>query len=73
MFYKIIFLRSRTGYTFTAASLSSVSANRKTFYKSAVSERRLLEDELKRQASTTVDIPLIIGGKEIRTGKTGKV
>ncbi|MDR1592017.1 MAG: L-glutamate gamma-semialdehyde dehydrogenase [Prevotellaceae bacterium] len=36
-------------------------------------ERRLLEAELKRQANTQVEIPLIIGGKEIRTGKTGHV
>lgn len=36
-------------------------------------ERRALEKELEKQASRTIDIPLIIGGKEIRTGKTGKV
>ena len=36
-------------------------------------ERKLLEDELKNQRSKVVDIPLIIGGKEIRTGKTGKI
>ena len=33
-------------------------------------ERELLEKELKRQESQVLDIPLIIGGKEIRTGKT---
>lgn len=33
-------------------------------------ERKTLEAELKKQESQTLDIPLIIGGKEIRTGKT---
>ena len=32
-----------------------------------------LEAELKRQSSTVVDIPIIIGGKEIRTGDVGEV
>jgi 1-pyrroline-5-carboxylate dehydrogenase len=36
-------------------------------------ERKLLEEELKRQRNSSVDIPLIIGGREIRTGKTGIV
>lgn len=36
-------------------------------------ERKLLEEEIIRQRSKVVDIPLIIGGKEIRTGKTGKI
>lgn len=36
-------------------------------------ERNLLEKELERQSNTIVDIPLIIGGKEIRTGNTDKV
>jgi 1-pyrroline-5-carboxylate dehydrogenase len=36
-------------------------------------ERKLLEEELKSQRTKVVDIPLIIGGNEIRTGKTGKV
>jgi 1-pyrroline-5-carboxylate dehydrogenase len=36
-------------------------------------ERVALETELKRQSEALIDIPLIIGGKEIRTGKTGKV
>lgn len=36
-------------------------------------ERIALDAELKRQASIEVEIPLIIGGKEIRTGDTGKV
>jgi 1-pyrroline-5-carboxylate dehydrogenase len=36
-------------------------------------ERTLLEEEINVQINKAVDIPLIIGGKEIRTGKTGKV
>lgn len=36
-------------------------------------ERILLEEELKSQSKKVIDIPLIIGGKEIRTGKTGKL
>jgi len=36
-------------------------------------ERQLLEEELKSQKNQIIDIPLIIGGREIRTGKTGKV
>ena len=35
-------------------------------------ERVALEAELKRQSGIQLDIPLIIGGKEIRTGNTGK-
>ncbi len=42
-------------------------------YRPGSEERRLLEDELSSQKNKVVDIPLIIGGKEIRTGKTGKV
>lgn len=42
-------------------------------YKPGSPERKLLEEELKFQKNQVVDIPLIIGGKEIRTGKTGKV
>ena len=33
-------------------------------------ERALLRAELERQASQVLDIPLIIGGKEVRTGRT---
>ena len=36
-------------------------------------ERIALEAELERQSKTVVDIPIIIGGKEIRTGDTGEV
>lgn len=36
-------------------------------------ERIALENELQRQRNTVVDIPLIIGGKEVRTGDIGKV
>ena len=42
-------------------------------YKPGSPERLLLKEELKIQSNTVIDIPLIIGGKEIRTGKTGKV
>lgn len=36
-------------------------------------ERELLVQELEQQDKTLVDIPLIINGKEIRTGKTGSI
>lgn len=36
-------------------------------------ERALLKEELDRQYNQQLDIPLIIGGKEIRTGKLQKV
>ena len=36
-------------------------------------ERVALEAELERQSNIVVDIPIIIGGKEIRTGNTGTV
>lgn len=36
-------------------------------------ERIALDAELKRQSSEVIDIPLIIGGKEIRTGNIGTV
>jgi 1-pyrroline-5-carboxylate dehydrogenase len=36
-------------------------------------ERAALEAELERQASAVVEIPLLIGGKEVRTGRLGKV
>jgi len=42
-------------------------------YKPGSEERILLEEELKVQKNQVIDIPLIIGGKEVRTGKTGKV
>jgi 1-pyrroline-5-carboxylate dehydrogenase len=42
-------------------------------YAPGSEERRLLEAELDRQFNTQIEIPLIIGGKEIRTGKLGKV
>jgi 1-pyrroline-5-carboxylate dehydrogenase len=42
-------------------------------YLPGSSERLLLEKELGEQFTNTIDIPLIIGGKEIRTRKTGKV
>lgn len=42
-------------------------------YEPGSRERELLINELKDQYGKVIDIPLIIGGKEIRTGKTGKV
>ena len=42
-------------------------------YAPGTPERLKLIEEIERQYSTTVEIPLIIGGKEIRTGNTGKV
>ncbi len=42
-------------------------------YSPGSPERKLLEEELTFQSNTVIDIPLIIGGKEIRTGKTGKI
>jgi len=42
-------------------------------YKPESIERQLLEEELADQGSKVVDIPLVIGGKEIRTGITGNI
>lgn len=42
-------------------------------YKKGSSERVLLEMELNRQLNEKIEIPLLIGGKEIRTAQTGKV
>lgn len=42
-------------------------------YKKNSRERINLEKELQRQLQNPVEIPLIIGGKEIRTAQTGKV
>ncbi len=42
-------------------------------YKKGSPERKTLEAELKRQSNIQVEIPLIIGGKEVRTGNTGNV
>ena len=51
-----------------------VSANEPVkAYLEGSPERVALDAELKRQYNTVVDIPIIIGGKEIRTGNTGKV
>lgn len=36
-------------------------------------ERRLLMNELERQSNTEIEIPLIIGGREVRTGQIKKV
>ena len=42
-------------------------------YLAGSPERVALEKELERQSNLVVDIPIIIGGKEIRTGDTGQV
>ncbi len=42
-------------------------------YAPGSEERKLLNAELERQSAQVLDIPLIIGGKEIRTGKTGNI
>jgi 1-pyrroline-5-carboxylate dehydrogenase len=42
-------------------------------YKPGSPERKLLEEELIAQSNKVIDIPLIIGGNEIRTGITGKI
>ena len=42
-------------------------------YKPGSDERSLLEEELLVQKNSIIDIPLIIGGKEIRTGNTGNI
>jgi 1-pyrroline-5-carboxylate dehydrogenase len=36
-------------------------------------ERILLEKELEEQSGKVIDMPMIIGGKEIRSGKTGRI
>ncbi|MCP4547348.1 MAG: L-glutamate gamma-semialdehyde dehydrogenase [bacterium] len=42
-------------------------------YMAGSEERLALERELNRQYETPIDIPLIIGGREIRTGNTAQV
>ena len=42
-------------------------------YAPGCKERKLLNGELDRLSAEVQDIPLIIGGKEVRTGKMGKV
>jgi 1-pyrroline-5-carboxylate dehydrogenase len=41
-------------------------------YAPGTPERAALQDELKRQRQQEVEIPLIIGGEEVRTGETGE-
>lgn len=42
-------------------------------YKQGSRERELLEAELNDQINKVIEIPLIIGGKEVRTGRTRPV
>ncbi|MCD4848458.1 MAG: L-glutamate gamma-semialdehyde dehydrogenase [Candidatus Aegiribacteria sp.] len=49
-------------------------ANERVYsYAKGSSERAEIAKELDRQASAEIEIPLIIGGNEVRTGNTGKV
>lgn len=49
-------------------------ANEKVFsYGPGSVERRELLSELERQSGMEIEIPLIIGGEEVRTGRTGKI
>src|SRR5512133_73143 len=49
-------------------------ANEKTqSYAPGTKERKILNAELDRMSGEELDIPLIIGGKEVRTGKTGRI
>ncbi len=50
------------------------SYNEPTYgYAPGTKEKALLKAELKKQFEECIDIPLIIGGKELRTGKTRNV
>ena len=42
-------------------------------YAPGSQERKLLQEELKKQYENVIEIPLIIGGKPVLTGKMGKV
>ena len=42
-------------------------------YESCSPERMALLDEIEKQSNTIAEIPLIIGGKEIRTGNMGEI
>ncbi|HOI87350.1 MAG TPA: aldehyde dehydrogenase family protein, partial [Lentimicrobium sp.] len=42
-------------------------------YSPGTPERKVLQKELDRLSSEVMDIPLIIGGKEVRTGNTEPV
>jgi 1-pyrroline-5-carboxylate dehydrogenase len=42
-------------------------------YAPGSQERESLQDELRRQLSNPVEIPMIIGGKEVRTGDTEEI
>ena len=44
-----------------------------TNYAEGTVERKMLLEELDRQSKMQIEIPLIIGGKEVRTGQMGKV
>ncbi|MFO7978458.1 MAG: L-glutamate gamma-semialdehyde dehydrogenase [Bacteroidales bacterium] len=44
-----------------------------TPYTEGTPERIALAKEIERQSNTQIEIPLIIGGQEVKTGNTGKV
>ncbi|MFN8180202.1 MAG: L-glutamate gamma-semialdehyde dehydrogenase [bacterium] len=41
-------------------------------YAPGTRERQALKDEVRRLGSRTIEVPLVIGGKKVRTGKTGE-
>ena len=41
-------------------------------YAPGTRERQALKDEVRRLGSRTIEIPLVIGGKQVRTGRTGE-
>ena len=59
---------NNAGFKFTSPKNETVLT-----YEPCSRERIALEKELKQLSETVLDIPIIIGGKEIRTGATGKV
>ena len=42
-------------------------------YAPGTDARRKLREALERQSSTEIEIPIVINGKEVRTGDTGHV
>jgi 1-pyrroline-5-carboxylate dehydrogenase len=67
-----------TGFTLEAAFAgvrrvpTPINESNRT-YAPGTPERAELKARLKSMAAETIDIPIVIGGKEIRTGKTEKV
>ncbi len=59
---------NNTVFTFDVPANEPIEA-----YAPGSPARARLKAELARQAATEVEIPLVIGGKEVRTGRTGTV